>query len=162
MVWYCGSAIKNTVSISGFKRSFIPAIWNSYSKSETARKPNLMREREWQSRRHIKSLRQNLTDAEHKLWQELRGRQLRGFKFRRQHPIEHYVADFACISVKLIIEVDGATHSEAPELEYDEKRTLFLQSLGWHVIRFTNTEVFYDCDGVVEATYEALLKLSKE
>ena len=121
-----------------------------------------MREREWQSRRHIKSLRQNLTDAEHKLWQELRGRRLRGFKFRRQHPIEHYVADFACISVKLIIEVDGATHSEAPELEYDEKRTLFLQSLGWHVIRFTNTEVFDDCDGVVEATYEALLKLSKE
>ncbi|MDB2438922.1 endonuclease domain-containing protein [Hellea sp.] len=88
----------------------------------------------------------------------MRGRRLQGFKFRRQHPIEQYVADFACISVKLIIEIDGATHSEKSELENDAARTMFVEKLGWHIIRFTNDDVFDDVDGVVEAIYKALLK----
>ena len=97
-----------------------------------------------------------MTDAEAKLWAELRGRRLGGFKFRRQHPIENYVADFACISARLVVEIDGATHSEPHEIEYDAKRTLLLEGLGWCVIRFTNNDVFEDVDAVVEAIYEAL------
>lgn len=115
-----------------------------------------MRESEWQSRKHVKSLRRNLTDAEAKLWSELRGRRLQGSKFRRQHPIQHYVADFACISAKLVVEIDGTTHSEAHEIDYDATRTKFLEKLGWRVIRFTNDDLFDDVDGVVEAIYEAL------
>ena len=120
--------------------------------------PNPMREAEWKSRKHVTSLRRNLTDAEAKLWAELRGRKIQGYKFRRQHPIEDYVADFACLSAKLVIEIDGATHSTEEELAYDRKRTELLQGLGWRVIRFTNDEVFTDVDGVVEAIWEALKK----
>ena len=115
-----------------------------------------MREAEWKSRKHVASLRRNLTDAEAKLWSELRGRQVQGYKFRRQHPIDDYVADFACLSAKLVIEIDGATHSTEEELAYDRQRTVLLQGLGWRVIRFTNDEVFTDVDGVVEAIWEAL------
>ena len=117
-----------------------------------------MREREWKSRKYVTSLRRNLTDAENKLWQELRGRRVQGYKFRRQHPIEDYIADFACLSSKLIVEIDGATHSTAEEMAYDVRRTVFLKSLEWRVIRFTNDDVFSDVDGVVEAIYEALEK----
>ena len=117
-----------------------------------------MREREWKSRKHASSLRRNLTDAESKLWQELRGRRVQGYKFRRQHPIEDYIADFACLSAKLIVEIDGATHSTDEEKAYDVRRTAFLESLGWQVIRFTNDDVYSDVDGVVEAVYAALEK----
>lgn len=116
-----------------------------------------MREHEWKSRQHVKSLRRNLTDAESKLWQDLRGRRLQGYKFRRQHPIDDYVADFACISAKLAVEIDGATHSTEEELAHDRHRTAVLNRLGWRVIRFTNDEVYDDVDGVVEAIYAALL-----
>lgn len=117
-----------------------------------------MREREWKSRKYVASLRRNLTDAKNKLWQELRARRVQGYKFRRQHPIEDYIADFACLSSKLIVEIDGATHSTAEEIAYDVRRTVFLESLEWRVIRFTNDDVFSDVDGVVEAIYEALAK----
>ncbi len=69
-----------------------------------------MREGEWRSKPHAKRLRTEMTDAEIILWTFLRKRQLNGFKFRRQHPIGSYVADFACVSEKLVLEVDGATH----------------------------------------------------
>lgn len=115
-----------------------------------------MREAEWKSRKHVRALRNNVTEAEAKLWQELRGRQLQGYKFRRQHPIEDYIADFACLSKKLVVEIDGATHSSVEEQAYDTKRTAFLESLGWHVIRFTNDDVFKDVMAVIEAIYEAL------
>ena len=101
-----------------------------------------MREREWKSRKHVTSLRGNLTEAENKLWQDLRGRRLQGYKFRRQHPTDDYVADFACISSKLVIEIDGETHSTKEELAYDARRTAFFKSLGWREIRFTNDDVF--------------------
>ena len=119
-----------------------------------------MREAEWKSRQHASALRRNQTEAEANLWRELRGRQLQGYKFRRQHPIEDYIADFACLSAKLVIEIDGVTHSTAEELAYDAKRTAILQNLGWRVIRFTNDDVFSDVAAVVEAIYQALKKLS--
>ena len=115
-----------------------------------------MRESEWKSRKHVSPLRQNLTEAEAKLWRELRGRQVQGYKFRRQHPIEDYVADFACLALKLVVEIDGATHSTTEELAYDVARTAVLEGLGWQVIRFTNDDVFRDVNGVVEAIYEVL------
>ena len=115
-----------------------------------------MRDREWKSRQYAAALRRDLTDAENKLWQDLRGRRVEGYKFRRQHPIDDYIADFACITAKLVGEVDGETHSTEEELAYDAKRTKVLEGLGWRVIRFTNDEVYGDVDGVVEAIWEAL------
>ena len=115
-----------------------------------------MREAQWKARKHTAALRRNLTDAESKLWQDLRARRLQGYKFRRQHPIDDYVADFACIPAKLVIEIDGATHSTEEELAHDARRTEVMESLGWRVIRFTNDEVYKDVDGVVEAIYHAL------
>ena len=121
-----------------------------------------MRDREWKSRKYAAQLRSNLTDAEAKLWQDLRGRRVQGYKFRRQHPIDDYVADFACISEKLIVEIDGETHSTEEELAYDVRRTKLLEGLGWQVIRFTNDEVYTDVDGVVEAIWEALKRGAQE
>ena len=115
-----------------------------------------MREAEWKSRKYVRGLRNNLTEAEVKLWQELRGRRLQGYKFRRQHPIDDYIADFACLSAKLVVEIDGATHSSADAQAYDARRTAFLETMGWRVIRFSNDDVFKDVMAVTEAIYEAL------
>ena len=83
-------------------------------------------------------LRTRSTNAEHKLWWELRGRRDDGLKFRRQHPVAPYVLDFAELSLKLAIEIDGWTHSTKEEVAHDEKRTAFLERLGWNVLRFPN------------------------
>ena len=77
-----------------------------------------------------RSLRKNDTEAERRLWEELRGSRLNGFKFVRQLPIGPYFADFACRSAKLIVEVDGVTHGDAYEITNDEKRTLFFKRTG--------------------------------
>jgi len=90
-------------------------------------------------------LRKNMTPAEHTLWRELRGRQILGYKFRKQVPIERYIADFVCFEKRLIIEINGGQHAEA--VEYDEKRTGWLQEQGYRVIRFWNNEVFENMGG---------------
>src|SRR3990170_2454856 len=64
-----------------------------------------------------RSLRRNLTDAERKLWRMLRGRQMGGLKFRRQHPFENYILDFACLEKKIVVEVDGGQHQESMEVD---------------------------------------------
>ena len=84
-----------------------------------------------------RTFRKSETTAEKRLWEELRGSRLNGFKFVRHLPIGPYFADFACRSVKLIVEVDGATHGNAHELAYDAKRSLFLNEQGWAVHRIT-------------------------
>jgi very-short-patch-repair endonuclease len=89
-----------------------------------------------------------MTEAEVVLWTFLRRRALNGFKFRRQHPIGPYIADFACVSARLVVEVDGATHWMPEELEHDAKRTAFLENAGWRVLRVTNMDVFENMDGV--------------
>ncbi|MGV8894336.1 MAG: endonuclease domain-containing protein [Burkholderiaceae bacterium] len=76
-------------------------------------------------------LRKTMTDAEKKLWQRLRGKQL-GVKFRRQHPFENYVLDFVCLEHRLVVEVDGSQHEE--QKEQDEKRTRKLHGAGFHVL----------------------------
>ncbi len=95
-----------------------------------------------------RALRRNRTDAEAKLWRALADRRLDGFKFRRQFPIDRYVADFACIDAKLVVELDGSQHAEAGA--YDAERTAMLESCGFVVLRFWNGELASNFDGVVE------------
>jgi len=87
------------------------------------------------------------SDAERMLWQNLRNNQLEGLKFRRQLPIGEYIADFACVSLQFVVEVDGDQHSEAEA--YDAKRTADLNALGWRVIRFSSRDVLRDLDAVL-------------
>jgi very-short-patch-repair endonuclease len=102
-----------------------------------------------------RTLRRTEPAAEQRLWEELRGSRLNGFKFVRQLPIGPYFVDFACRSAKLIVEVDGATHSDAHEVAQDEKRTQFLKEQGWTVHRVWNDDVFKErnavCDGILLA-----------
>jgi very-short-patch-repair endonuclease len=94
-----------------------------------------------------KTLRRDQTDAERKLWMILRDRRLEGLKFRRQAPIGPYVADFVCVEAMLVIEVDGSQHAEA-RATYDARRTAYLESLGYRISRFWNSDVLKNIDGV--------------
>jgi len=98
--------------------------------------------------RRARELRRNQTPAERKLWAKLRGKQLCGLKFRRQHPIGRYITDFCCVSHKLVIEIDGDSH--ASQAEYDQARTAYLQERGHTVIRFTNEQVNHQLDAVLD------------
>lgn len=89
-----------------------------------------------------------MTEAEIVLWTFVRKRSLSGFKFRRQHPIGPYIADFACIQAKLVVEVDGATHWTPEQLAHDARRTAFMERAGWRVLRVTNLDVFENMHGV--------------
>ena len=105
-----------------------------------------------------RSLRRGLTDVERILWRALRDKQLGGHRFRRQHPIGRYIADFVCIEQKLVIELDGSQHQE--QLDYDKKRTDFLQSQGWLVLRYWNNDILNNLDGVLTTIAENLKVLS--
>ncbi len=89
-----------------------------------------------------KKLRANLTPAEAFLWIHLKTKQLEGRKFVKQHSIGNYIVDFYCASEKLVIELDGEVHSNSVAIDYDEKRTKYLNSLNFTVIRFENKMVF--------------------
>ena len=106
--------------------------------------------------RRARVLRQGQTQAEAALWRALRGRGLGGFKFVRQEPIGPYFADFVCRDEKLVIEIDGATHSTDEELRNDARRTEFLQARGYRVVRFQNEDVYRNLDGVLETIYARL------
>ena len=103
---------------------------------------------------HAKKLRRNTTEAERKLWAHLRSRQLIGVKFRRQHPIGPYVVDFVAFGPKLIIELDGGHH--ALQLAEDGKRSDWLASNGFTVVRFWNHEVLQQTDAVLQTITERL------
>jgi len=90
---------------------------------------------------NARNLRRAETEAERRLWGYLRDRRLGGFKFRRQVPIPPYIADFVCMSHGFVVDVDGATHGDAHEVEYDERRTGFLISKGFSVHRVQNVDV---------------------
>ena len=100
------------------------------------------------------NLRNNLTDAEQRLWSRLRRRQIGGHRFRRQHPIGPYVVDFVCLAEKLVIEVDGGQH--ANQAGHDNRRTAWLESRGYRVARFWNNEVLGNTDGVVQVIRNTL------
>ena len=93
-----------------------------------------------------RELRERSTDAEWKLWAIVRNRQLGGYKFRRQVPIDRYFADFACREAKLVVEIDGSQHQD--RADYDAKRTEVLEACGWRVIRFDNRDVLTNTLGV--------------
>jgi very-short-patch-repair endonuclease len=99
-------------------------------------------------------LRRDLTKAERVLWKHLRDRALAGAKFRRQHPVGRYVADFACVDAKLLIEIDGGQH--AARTKEDAARTRALEATGYRVIRFWNHEVLENIEGVAFAIERAL------
>ena len=115
-----------------------------------------MRKREARSQPLAKRLRAELTKAEVVLWTYLRRIERAGDKFRRQHPIGPYVADFAHLKAKLVVELDGATHSTDEELRHDEIRTRYLESRGWNVIRFQNEDVYESVRSVIAAIHEHL------
>jgi very-short-patch-repair endonuclease len=106
-----------------------------------------------------RSLRKNQTDVEQLVWKHLRNRQLYNYKFRRQFPIEPYIADFVCLDLKLIIELDGGQH--ASQIDYDNQRSLFLEQRGFKVIRFWNNDVIENTVGVLEAIHLAILEITK-
>jgi very-short-patch-repair endonuclease len=97
-----------------------------------------------------RKLRASQTSAEAKLWQALRNRRLAQWKFRRQHPIDRYIVDFVTLEGKLVVEVDGATHSSASEIARDTERTRLIEALGFLVVRVTNVDVYENIEGVVE------------
>jgi len=115
-----------------------------------------MRKDEKDMREFARGLRNNMTEAESKLWSYIRGKTLDGYRFRRQHPIAPYVVDFICLSETLIIEVDGATHGDAHEIQYDAARTEFLKSQGWRIARYGNEEIYKNIDDVMDDIYAHL------
>jgi very-short-patch-repair endonuclease len=111
----------------------------------------------WRSRprtlARAKRLRIDMTDAERLLWSRLRRKQLHGHMFRHQAPIPPYIVDFACLTIKLVIEVDGGQHNVNKVA--DDRRTAWLESQGYKVMRFWNNEVLQNLDGVLEAIWLA-------
>jgi len=96
-----------------------------------------------------RELRSNRTGAESRLWSVLRNRKLEGRKFRRQHTIGPYTVDFFCFEEKLIIEADGISHDNVGSIIYDEKRDSYMESRGLRILRFTNKEVYYHLEEVL-------------
>jgi very-short-patch-repair endonuclease len=96
-----------------------------------------------------KSLRKNLTPAEATLWSLIRGKQLDGRKFRRQHSVDKYVLDFYCASEKLAIELDGEPHFTDEGIKRDDQRTEYLNTQKIKVLRFENDEIFQSPEGVL-------------
>jgi very-short-patch-repair endonuclease len=101
-------------------------------------------------------LRRNTTDAEKLLWNRLRKLDLKGSHFRRQIPIGPYIADFACMAARLLIEVDGSQHGEVQNKAYDDVRTRWLEKEGYRVIRFWNNDINKHMEGVMETIYAAI------
>jgi len=113
---------------------------------------------EWRASKPVKQaardLRHEPTPAEHRLWSVLRYKQLGGRHFRRQHPLGRFIVDFYCAECRLIVEVDGAVHQYTGE--YDVSRQEWLVARGYRVIRFSNTDVMSNLDGVISAIRQAV------
>jgi very-short-patch-repair endonuclease len=94
--------------------------------------------------------RKNCTDAERALWSELRDNKLNGIGFRRQVPIKNYIADFACHSAKLVVEIDGGQHFSDQARQADAVRSSVIEARGFQVLRFNNDDVMTNRTGVLE------------
>lgn len=105
-----------------------------------------------------RELRQNMTSQEYKLWALLRNRNFNGVKFVRQYPIGPYIVDFACRKKRIVLELDGGQHNEMQNKIYDDKRTGYLISKGYKVLRFWNNEI----DDNLEGVYLKLLDFVKD
>jgi very-short-patch-repair endonuclease len=98
-------------------------------------------------------MRSDSTDAEHRLWQILRAHRFAGYKFRRQVPLDFYIADFVCFERRLVVELDGGQHTESAG---DARRDAYLKAEGFRVARIWNNDLFTNEDGVVELILSAL------
>jgi len=107
-----------------------------------------------ESTQFARTLRHNQTDTERELWHLLRRRELAGYKFRRQVPLGPYIADFVCLSARLIVELDGGQHRE--QITYDSERTKWLEAQHFRVLRFWNNQVFEERDAVLVTILSAL------
>jgi very-short-patch-repair endonuclease len=103
-----------------------------------------------------RSLRTNPTDAELRLWQRLRRKQILGVQFYRQKPIGNYIADFYAPAAKLVVELDGAQHSELEQATYDAQRTRDLEQRGLKVLRFDDRQALLQTECVLEAIFQAV------
>ena len=103
-------------------------------------------------KQNVRNLKQNMTLAEQKMWHHLRGKRLNGIKFRRQQTIGGYIVDFVSMEHRLIIELVGVQLSD--QIEYDERRTAFLNAQGYRVSRFWNNEVLQQTEAVLEKIIE--------
>lgn len=101
-----------------------------------------------------RELRRNATEAERKLWRLLSARKLAGVRFNRQFPIGQFICDFASRERRLVIEIDGGHHAQTSE--YDARRTRFLEAQGYRVIRFWNSDVLDDIEGVLQVIKQVL------
>jgi very-short-patch-repair endonuclease len=105
------------------------------------------------TRERARALRRDQTDVERILWRYLKARQIGGWRFRRQHPIAPYIADFACVEAKLVVEADGGQHAESAR---DEIRDQRLKDAGWRILRFWNADILKNMPGVIETIAAAL------
>jgi cyclase len=104
-------------------------------------------------------LRNNETKAEKLLWEKLSNKKL-GVKFRRQHPFYHFIVDFYCHEIKLVIEVDGSIHSLPDNMEYDKFRSYLIVEFGVRIIRFTNEDIYFRMEAVL-ASIQRIVAESK-
>ena len=105
-----------------------------------------------------RNLRQNMTEAERRVWQILRSHRMTGYQFRRQVPIGRYIADFVCHEARLIVEIDGGQHDRSSPREAE--RTGFLQNQGYRILRFWNNEVLANLDGVHQTIADELGRIT--
>ena len=106
---------------------------------------------------HARRMRKQPTPAEKILWRRLRDKQVNGYKFRRQHPIDRFIVDFYCREAGLVIEVDGAVHDSSEAREYDDAHQQFLEHRGLTVLRFSNAQVFNDVNSVLHTVFRFLI-----
>jgi very-short-patch-repair endonuclease len=103
-----------------------------------------------------RQLRENMTDAERHLWSKIRMKQLKGYQLYRQKPIGDYIVDFFCPRAKLVVEIDGSQHLVGETIQYDRIRDDYLSSHGLRVLRFTNSDVMRNIEGVIESIEEEI------
>lgn len=109
-----------------------------------------------------KTMRTNSTDAENLMWQLLRAKRFMNLKFRRQHVIAPYIVDFYCHELGLVIELDGSQHGTDDGKKYDAERTMFLEALGFRVVRYWNNDMFTNTESVLEDLRIICLELKKK
>ena len=107
-----------------------------------------------------RALREMQTDAEALLWSRLRNRQLLGLKFRRQHPLGSYFADFACVEIGLVVGLDGGQHAETAAMAHDTKRKEDMVGMGFQTLRFWDNDVLKETDAVMEQIRQMAITLT--
>lgn len=127
----------------------------SERQSDSRSSPSRLRER---ARVRARDLRHRSTDAERSLWNALRNRRVEGHKFRRQHPIGPYIADFVCLEARLVVELDGGQHYTHEGRLADARRTRYLEVMGFDVLRFSDRDVLLEQEAVMSVVLERLAK----